>query len=88
MAAGKKGDTRAAGTEVVRAETREALSADEQRELAELEEQCQQAAGEYIAAEHKGTDASARRTRDDGQSDLPSGGHAELPGGGQRDYLV
>jgi hypothetical protein len=26
--------------------------------------------------------------RDDGQPDLPSGGHAELPGGGQRDYLV
>ena len=25
---------------------------------------------------------------DDGQPDLPSGGHAELPGGGQRDYLV
>jgi hypothetical protein len=24
----------------------------------------------------------------DGQPDLPSGGHAELPGGGQRDYLV
>jgi hypothetical protein len=25
---------------------------------------------------------------DDGQPDLPSGRHAELPGGGQRDYLV
>jgi len=25
---------------------------------------------------------------DDGQPDLPSGGHAELPGGRQRDYLV
>jgi len=25
---------------------------------------------------------------DDGQPDLPSGGHAELPDGGQRDYLV
>jgi hypothetical protein len=25
---------------------------------------------------------------DDGQPDLPSGGHAELPGGGQRDYLA
>jgi hypothetical protein len=25
---------------------------------------------------------------DDGQPDLPSSGHAELPGGGQRDYLV
>jgi len=25
---------------------------------------------------------------DDGQPDLPSGGHAELPGGGQCDYLV
>jgi hypothetical protein len=25
---------------------------------------------------------------DDGQPDLPSGGHTELPGGGQRDYLV
>jgi hypothetical protein len=25
---------------------------------------------------------------DDGQPDLPNGGHAELPGGGQRDYLV
>jgi hypothetical protein len=25
---------------------------------------------------------------DDGQPDLPSGGHAGLPGGGQRDYLV
>ena len=24
----------------------------------------------------------------DGQPDLPSGGHAELPGGGERDYLV
>jgi hypothetical protein len=27
-------------------------------------------------------------TGDDGQPDLPSGGHAELPGGGQLDYLV
>jgi hypothetical protein len=27
-------------------------------------------------------------TADDGQPDLPGGGHAELPGGGQRDYLV
>jgi hypothetical protein len=26
--------------------------------------------------------------RDDGQPDLPSGGHVELPGGGQRDYLM
>jgi hypothetical protein len=25
---------------------------------------------------------------DDGQPDLPSGGHAELPGGGQCDYLL
>jgi hypothetical protein len=25
---------------------------------------------------------------DDGQPDLPRGGHAELPGGGQRDYPV
>jgi hypothetical protein len=25
---------------------------------------------------------------DDGQPDLLSGGHAGLPGGGQRDYLV
>jgi hypothetical protein len=25
---------------------------------------------------------------DDGQPDLPSGGHVDLPGGGQRDYLV
>jgi hypothetical protein len=25
---------------------------------------------------------------DDGQPDLPSGGHAELPDGGQHDYLV
>jgi hypothetical protein len=25
---------------------------------------------------------------DDGQLNLPSGGHAELPGGGQRDYLA
>jgi hypothetical protein len=28
------------------------------------------------------------RTADDGQPYLPSGGHAELPGGGQRDDLV
>jgi hypothetical protein len=26
--------------------------------------------------------------RDDGQPDLPGGGHAVLPGGGQRDYSV
>jgi hypothetical protein len=25
---------------------------------------------------------------DDGQPDLPSGAHAELPGGGQLDYLA
>jgi len=25
---------------------------------------------------------------DDGQLNLPKGGHAELPGGGQRDYFV
>ena len=25
---------------------------------------------------------------DDGQPDLPGGGHVVLPGGGQRDYLV
>jgi hypothetical protein len=25
---------------------------------------------------------------DDGQPDLPSGGHVELPGGGQRDYSM
>jgi len=25
---------------------------------------------------------------DDGPPDLPSGGYAELPGGGQRDYSV
>jgi hypothetical protein len=25
---------------------------------------------------------------DDGQPNLPGGGHAELPGGGQRDYLA
>jgi len=25
---------------------------------------------------------------EDGQPDLPSGGHAELPDGGQRDYLM
>jgi len=31
--------------------------------------------------------AFGRMTFDDGQPDLPSG-HAELPGGGQRDYLV
>jgi hypothetical protein len=39
---------------------------------------------------------ATRRRRDDGQPDLPGGGHAELPGGGhaelpgggQRDYLV
>jgi hypothetical protein len=27
-------------------------------------------------------------TDDDGQPDLPGGGHAELRGGGQHDYLV
>jgi hypothetical protein len=26
--------------------------------------------------------------REDGQPNLPSGGHAELPSGGQRDYFV
>jgi hypothetical protein len=30
----------------------------------------------------------AAAVRDDGQPDLPSGGHAELPSGGQLDYLV
>jgi hypothetical protein len=34
------------------------------------------------------SDVATRRRRDDGQPDLPGGGHAELPGGGQRDYLV
>ena len=29
-----------------------------------------------------------RLSCDDGQPDLPSGGHAEPPGGGQLDYLV
>jgi hypothetical protein len=29
-----------------------------------------------------------RNPVDDGQPDLPSGGHAELPSGGQLDYLV
>lgn len=29
-----------------------------------------------------------RRTIEDGQPNLPSGGHAELPSGGQRDYFV
>jgi hypothetical protein len=28
------------------------------------------------------------RTTDDGQLNLPTGGHAELPGGGQRDYFA
>ncbi|HJY73890.1 MAG TPA: hypothetical protein VJ347_19125 [Streptosporangiaceae bacterium] len=28
------------------------------------------------------------RPGDDGEPDLPSGGHAELPSGGQLDYLV
>jgi hypothetical protein len=32
--------------------------------------------------------SSAGLSFDDSQPDLPSGGHAELPGGGQRDYLV
>ncbi len=26
--------------------------------------------------------------REDGQPNLPNGGHAELPSGGQRDYFV
>jgi len=30
--------------------------------------------------------ARQERVRDDGQPDLPGGGHAVLPGGGQRDY--
>jgi hypothetical protein len=32
--------------------------------------------------------SSAGLSFDDSQPYLPSGGHAELPGGGQRDYLV
>jgi hypothetical protein len=28
------------------------------------------------------------RPGDDGQLNLPMGGHAELPGGGQRDYFT
>jgi hypothetical protein len=31
---------------------------------------------------------SQAKVIDDGQPDLPSGGHAELPSGGQLDYLV
>jgi hypothetical protein len=38
--------------------------------------------GEY------GGDSPGLIAGDDGQPDLPSGGHVELPGGGQRDYLV
>jgi hypothetical protein len=40
---------------------------------------------------HRGRDppaAAAQGHHDDDQSDLPSGGHAELPGGGQLDYLA
>ena len=40
------------------------------------------------AAFLKGGMLAALWPGDDGQPDLPSGGHAELPGGGQRDYLV
>jgi hypothetical protein len=36
----------------------------------------------------KGSARSRSRGCDDGQPDLPGGGHAGLPGGGQRDYLV
>jgi hypothetical protein len=35
-----------------------------------------------------GTCHASLRPGDDGQPDLPSGGHAELPSGGQLDYLV
>jgi len=38
--------------------------------------------GEY------GGDSPGLIAGDDGQLDLPSGGHVELSGGGQRDYLV
>jgi hypothetical protein len=35
------------------------------------------------------TVGTERKWRDNGEPpDLPSGGHAELPGGGQRNYLV
>jgi hypothetical protein len=32
--------------------------------------------------------AATTDTSDDGQPDLPSDGHAGLPGGGQLDYLL
>jgi hypothetical protein len=35
-----------------------------------------------------GLPATALTAYDDGQANLSSGGHAELPGGGQRNYLV
>lgn len=35
-----------------------------------------------------GGDSPGLVAGDDGQPDLPSGGHVELTGGGQRDYLV
>jgi hypothetical protein len=38
----------------------------------------------FIASAQK----SSLRSPDDGQPDLLSGGHAELPSGGQLDYLV
>jgi hypothetical protein len=35
-----------------------------------------------------GSSAEVDEAADDGQLDLPSGGHGELPSGGQRDYFV
>jgi hypothetical protein len=35
-----------------------------------------------------GSSAEVDEAADDGQLDLPSGGHGELPSGRQRDYFV
>jgi hypothetical protein len=44
---------------------------------------------DWLEADHDNLTASLAGSSDDAQPrDLPSGGHAELPSGGQRDYLV
>jgi hypothetical protein len=42
----------------------------------------------WAAAQSAGCWRSRRWFHDDGQLNLPIGGHAELPGGGQRDYFA
>ena len=53
-----------------------------------LEHEAPVTASEQSARQTGYAGAAGSNSIEDGQLNLPGGGHAELPGGGQRDYFM